>query len=83
MHDPIETLRADLAAKINSASDTREELELKYGKVWDSDELQCDFEVMGFAAPLVVVRRWSDGVVGSLYFQHLPRYYFLWRADRA
>ena len=27
-------------------------------------------------APLVVVRRKSDGVKGSLMFQHSPRFYF-------
>jgi hypothetical protein len=35
-------------------------------------ELGADFEVLGFAAPLVVVRRRSDNMDGSLYFQHNP-----------
>jgi hypothetical protein len=30
----------------------------------------------GFKAPLVVVRRKSDGKKGSLEFQHQPRFYF-------
>jgi hypothetical protein len=33
-------------------------------------------------APFVVVRRKSDGVKGSMMFQHMPRYYFSFREDR-
>jgi hypothetical protein len=46
------------------------------GPVWDTAALQRDFEVTGFAAPYVVVRRRSDGAVGSLEFTHSPRVYF-------
>ena len=46
-----------------------------------TDELQQDFAVMGFAAPCVVVRRKSDRVVGSLLFQHMPRFYFRFVPD--
>ena len=35
-----------------------------------------DFEVIGFLAPLVVVRRRADRVKGSMEFQHMPRLYF-------
>lgn len=49
--------------------------------VWDTAGLQRDYEVMGFAAPFVVVRRRSDGQVGSLSFTHMPRFYFDWRRD--
>ena len=38
-------------------------------------------EVIGFMAPLVVVRRKADGVKGSLEFQHQPRFYFNFVAD--
>lgn len=48
---------------------------------WDTSELQRDFEVLGFAAPLVVVRRRSDGVRGTLEFKHNPRVYFGWQAE--
>ena len=37
------------------------------------------FEVLGFMAPLVVVRRRSDGRKGSLEFQHSPRLYYSFR----
>jgi hypothetical protein len=52
------------------------------GEVYDTEELRDLFEVKGFAAPLVVVKRKSDGQVGSLEFQHSPRLYFNWQADR-
>jgi len=46
------------------------------GPEWDTDALRRDFEVLGFAAPFVVVRRKSDGAKGSLEFTHSPRIYF-------
>ncbi len=49
------------------------------GQRWDKEELQRDFEVVGFQAPFVVVLRRSDGVRGSLEFTHNPRVYFGWR----
>lgn len=46
------------------------------GQRWTTEELQRDFEVQGFALGICVVRRRSDGVVGSLKFTHSPRVYF-------
>lgn len=51
------------------------------GPIWDTGGLQADFEVIGFAAPFVVVRRKADGKTGSLKFAHQPRYYFGWQED--
>jgi len=65
-----------MLAEINAIPGSREYLEHKHGQVWDTDQLQEDFEVLGFAAPLVVVRRRADGVKGSLMFQSSPRFYF-------
>ena len=48
---------------------------------WDTAQLQADFEVLGFMAPFVVVRRRSDGVRGSMEFTHSPRFYFNFTAD--
>ena len=45
-------------------------------KTWDTTELTQDFEVIGFAAPYVAVRRKSDGQEGMLEFKHSPRVYF-------
>jgi len=55
----------------------RESLEELTGdRVWDTKELQEDFVVRQFAAPFVVVMRKVDKVIGSLEFQHSPRFYF-------
>jgi hypothetical protein len=75
MSDPTETTRRQMLAEINAEPGSREHLEAQHGLVWDTSELGNDFEVIGFAAPLVVVRRKSDGQKGSLMFQHNPRFY--------
>lgn len=49
------------------------------GPVWDTGELRRDFEVIGFLAPFVVVRRKAGGELGSLEFTDSPRVYFDWR----
>jgi hypothetical protein len=54
----------------------KEALELQYGKVWTKDELLADFEVIGFSAPYVLVRRLSDRKEGTMMFTHNPRFYF-------
>jgi hypothetical protein len=76
MDDPTEPIRRKRMVEINAESGTREALEALYGKVWTTNELAEDFEVIGFMAPLVVVRRKADGMKGSLEFQHQPRFYF-------
>ena len=76
MTDPTETPRREMLAQINAEPGSREFLEAKHGQVWGTDQLQDDFEVVGFMAPLVVVRRKADGLKGSLMFQGSPRFYF-------
>jgi hypothetical protein len=76
MNDPTEAIRRKKLAMINAQPASREELEAVHGQVWDTSQLAQDFEVIGFLAPFVVVRRKSDGVKGSLAFQHSPRFYF-------
>lgn len=51
------------------------------GQTWTTDELTRDFEVLGFMAPFVVVRRRADGARGTLTFRHSPRIYFDWSPD--
>lgn len=75
MPDETESIRRHMVGEINANAGPREELESQFGQVWDTDELTKDFEVLGFAAPFVVVRRKSDGIRGSLLFQHSPRLY--------
>jgi hypothetical protein len=43
---------------------------------WTTEQLREDFDVLGFAMGIVVVRRKADGVKGSLDFTHAPRVYF-------
>jgi hypothetical protein len=76
MSDPTEAARRERLAEINTEPGSREALEAQYGQVWDTQQLAQDFQVIGFLAPLVVVRRKADGVKGSLEFQHTPRLYF-------
>ncbi len=78
----VEELRRQLTLKINSCAAERGALEQRHGKVWSPSELEEEFTVDGFAAPFAVVRRKRDGVVGSLEFQHDPRYYFNFKEDR-
>ena len=61
---------------------TKDEIKEKYGQTWTTEELTKEFKVMGFMAPLVVVKRKNDDVVGSLEFQHLPRFYFNFKEDK-
>jgi adenylate cyclase class IV len=80
--DETEPIRRKRLVEINSTVEShdgeaeRKRLEAQHGQVWDTEQLSQQFEVLGFMAPYVVVRRRSDGRKGSLEFQHLPRLYF-------
>ena len=74
--DPTETTRRAMVAQLNAVEGSREFLEAKHGEVWDTTELQEQFEVLGFMSPLVGVRRRCDNVRGSVLFQASPRFYF-------
>jgi hypothetical protein len=76
MNDCTEAFRRSLVRELDMMAAERANLEAKHGRVWDTDELQRDFEVIGFLAPFVGVRRRADGVRGSLLFQASPRFYF-------
>lgn len=80
MSDPTESIRRQRMAEINAQPGSREALEVEHGQVWDTSELSNDFIVIGFMAPLVVVKRKSDGQRGTLEFQHQPRLYFYFQA---
>lgn len=79
--DATEAARRSRIVKINLGAG-RTEVERRHGKAWNSAELASDFEVIGFMAPYVVARRRTDGRIGSLEFQHCPRFYFNWQEDR-
>ena len=74
--DSTENIRRQMVAEINAEPGSREALEAEHGQVWDTDEMCQDFVTEGFMAPFVVVRRKSDGVKGTLQFQHMPRFYY-------
>jgi hypothetical protein len=74
--DLTEPYRRQRLAEINAEPGSRAALEAQHGEVWTTEELSRDFEVIGFLAPLVVVRRKSDGKKESLEFQDSRRFYF-------
>jgi hypothetical protein len=82
MTDPTEQARRVRLAEINTQPSSREALEAQHGPVWDTAQLAEEFEVIGFLAPYVVVRRKADGMKGSLEFQHSPRFYFTFQPDQ-
>jgi hypothetical protein len=71
-----------IRARMLSTGRAARDLAADRGPTWDSAGLRAEYEVLGFAAPFVVVRRRSDGAVGSLEFTHQPRVYFGWKEDR-
>ena len=68
--DILPDMPAELAARVAAGE-----------QVWTTEQMQADFEAIGFMAPFIVVRRRSDGAQGSLQFAHRPRFYFGWQAD--
>jgi hypothetical protein len=81
MTDPTETIRRTMVQQINSDAGDRERLEAQHGRVWSTTELQQDFDVQGFAAPLIVVSEKTTGRMGTLFFQHSPRFYWGFSPD--
>ena len=69
MSDPTELARRELLAQGITPE----------GQEWTTEQLLEEFEVLGFLAPFVHVRRRSDGKEGSLMFRHSPRVYFGWQ----
>jgi len=67
--DPASQARRDMIESGQPAAG----LAADSGQRWTTAEMTRDFEVIGFAAPFVVVRRRSDGQVGTLEFVHHPR----------
>ena len=61
MADATETIRRKRVIEINAEPAGREALNAEHGQVWSTRELTTEFEVLGFMAPYVVVRRNRDG----------------------
>lgn len=79
--EETEGIRRERMVELNAVGWPREVLEGAYGKVYSTDELRLEFEVVGFYAPLVVVKSKADGGLGSFEFQHMPRFYFSYVRD--
>lgn len=74
MSDPTEGIRRSMIENDVPALDL-EQAE----QTWTTEQLKEDFEVLGFMAPLVMVKRRSDGAEGTMEFTHAPRRYFDFR----
>jgi len=77
---PVSEIRARLIAE-GVPESILEDVIAHDGKVWDTDQMQADFTVVGFAAPFVVVTRKADGKTGSLMFTSNPRRYYAFQED--
>ena len=59
--------------------------ELKHGQFdirepkWETIELQEEFYVESFCMGMVIVERKSDGIRGTMDFDHMPRVYYNFR----
>jgi hypothetical protein len=79
----VDALRRAEQIRINALAADRTRLEERYGRVWTLLDVTAEFEILQFAAPLIVVKRRSDGALGTFYFQHQPRFYFDFSLDKA
>jgi len=75
--DPTENIRMVMLASGHPQREAE-----KAERKLTTDELRAEYEVLGFLAPFVHVRRKSDGVEGSLEFTHSPRFYFNFVEDK-
>jgi len=86
--DKTENIRRAMVQDLNTAVESDDKatefkrLQELYGadNVWDTSTLQATFEVLGFMAPFCAVKRKSDGAKGAVMFQHMPRFYFDFKA---
>ncbi len=81
MADQTETIRRTLCKSLNAEPGSREDLEARYGDVWDTQQLQEHFTVLGFCAPFCVVERKLDHTKGSVLLQHSPRFYHSFKPE--
>ena len=84
--DQTEPIRRQMVQEINSQVQSnsedieRERLTKIYNEVWNTKEVQEDFEIISFMAPFVVATRKADNKKGALQFQDRPRFYFNFKA---
>jgi len=81
MADKTETIRRAMVQAINADPGSREDLEQRYGDVWDTSQLQDHFIVLSFLSPFCIVERKVDHIRGSVLFQHSPRFYHSFKPE--
>ena len=73
-----ERLFSQLRSHGMEPSRSRNELEARYGQVWDQEEFERDFWIHFYleGRPRIMVRRKCDVSRGLIYYQDSPRLYF-------
>ena len=77
-----EEIRRNMQRCINEDALPLEVLKQRHGQVWTTEQLYQQFRIVGFMAPFAVVERRSDNKLGSVLFQHCPRFYWGFKEDR-
>jgi hypothetical protein len=81
--DATEPLRRAMIAEQQAIGPlSREQLAAVHGDVYDTAEMTTKFRVKSFMAPFVVVERLLDNKLGTLEFQHSPRFYYGFTPDK-
>jgi len=73
--------RSRLQQQLNARGADRATLEKEHGQVWDSMQMQGEFQPEAFLAPYMIATRRQDGKKGVLVFQHAPRFYWGWTPE--
>ena len=81
--DPTEPVRRAMLAEQQTVGPlTREQLAAVHGDVYDTEEMSRRYRVKAFMAPFVVVEEHGpNGRLGTLEFQHSPRFYYGFTPD--
>ena len=64
---------------IEEINEIKGKIQKAHGRVWTTEELQQEFEVLGFMAPYCSVIRRADHQKGTIAFIHSPRFYYDFR----
>jgi hypothetical protein len=63
--------------------EVRQDLQTKYGAVWNAEELLSEFAVSIFDELVLRVIRKSDGIRGTVAYVDAPRLYFAFEPETA
>ena len=70
-----------MSIKIKDYGQSQKEIANLNTEKLTTEQMQKLYQVIGFAAPFVMVRRISDNIKGSLEFGHSPRLYFNFKSE--